>query len=274
MKKTILFFISILLILDLVYSDPSSDVEVFKTTKELTAYKEYVSSSSVPQQVILNFYSDSNYSQNIDDGNDLEITSRNTAVNAFYWRLTGNVFGQVQISFKFGPMYLGEMSRFGSLTTTELDRVIPYTVQLTHQRTDIGNKTNILVNSNATNATKNNYDSSQTITIGTTNYTLYLKYADNAVISGNNTKVSSSPITPTVTYNMSTRTSKRYNTNGNNYTAYTGTILTCDNWIRTGVCKVTLNLTNNGTWTDNGNTVTPLGGEYHAYVIVTLTTGT
>ena len=275
MKKAVLHFIILFLVSFVVFAD-GSDSEVFKTTKELTAYKEYVSPSTQQESVTISIYTDSQHSNAVSDGSNIEITTVNTQKEAFYWVLTGNVFGNVSVSFTFGPMYRGEMSRFGSLTTTEVDRVIPYTFQLAHTRTDVGNATNVGVNTSVTASNNNNgYHETREITVSNNKYTLYIKYADKTTLAGNDSTVTLAPAEASITYNLSANTSMRYKTSNysNSYTEYNATLSSYPTWVRSGVVKVKLNLNNNGTWTNNNTTITPVGGEYHAFVIVTITTG-
>ena len=264
MKKTAVLILSMLLSLAFVFAETESTTDVFKTTKELTAYKEYVDSSTSQPAVTLNLYTNSNYNTGINDGNNVAISSLNTQTDAFYWKLTGNLFGQVQVSFTFSPMYLGQMSRLGSMEATEVNRVIPYTVQLSHISTNINNKTATINQSPSGNPSSNSNDYYQRID---GNY-VYFKFGDSVNPASPTATVLASPSTQTITYDLSTYTKRR---KGNS--DYTDTIETLGtNWTRTGKCQVTLNLTN-GSWSNNGDTVTPLGGEYQAYVIVTLTTG-
>ena len=262
-----------LLAIAFVFAETESTTDVFKTTKELTAYKEYVDPSIAPPAVTLNIYTNSNYNTSINDGYNVTISSLNTQTDAFYWKLTGNLFGQVQISFTFSPMYLGQMSRLGSMEATETNRVIPYTVQLSHVGTKVNNKS-ATINSRAADATESNYDYR---TSSGSNYNttyVYYKFGDSVTPASPSATVSTSPSNLTITYNLSTYTSVRSKSSyGSSYSNYTGTIETLGTtWERTGKCQVTLNLTN-GSWDNNGDTVTPLGGQYQAYVIVTLTTG-
>ena len=265
-----------LLSLAFVFAETESTTDVFKTTKELTAYKEYVESSAATPAVTLNIYTNSNYNTSINDGNNVTISSLNTQTDAFYWKLTGNLFGQVQISFTFSPMYLGQMSRLGSMEATEANRVIPYTVQLSHVATKVNSKT-ATINSSPNAATNQNYDYQQSFTSGSgwsaTTTTVYYKFGDSINPASPSATVLTMPSTLITTYDLSVYTSRRTKGNGNNYSDYTETIETLGTtWERTGKCQVTLNLTS-GSWDNNGDTVTPLGGQYQAYVIVTLTTG-
>lgn len=273
MKKTAVFLLSLLLSVAFVFADDNANV--FKTTKELTAYKEYVAPSSTPPAVTLAVYQDSNYSQSVSDGNDVVISALNTQINAFYWKLTGNLFGQVQISFTFSPMYLGQMSRLGTMEATEANRVIPYTVQLTHDKTKINNKNATVNQSPSGNPSSGGNKNDYYETINGTNTTVYFKFGDSITPYNPSFTVLTSPYTQTITYDLSTYTKRRKKTsnNSNSYTDYTDTIETLGTtWERTGKCQVTLNLTD-GSWDNSGDTVTPLGGQYQSYVIVTLTTG-
>lgn len=264
MKKTAVLILSILLFLTFVFADNEPATDVFKTTKELTAYKEYVDSSTSQPAVTLNLYTNSNYNTGISDGNNVAISSLNTQTDAFYWKLTGNLFGQVQVSFTFSPMYLGQMSRLGSMEATETNRVIPYTVQLSHVGTKVNNKTATINQSPSGTPSNNNKDYSQSIN-GTT---VYFKFGDSVNPASPTATVLTSPSSQTITYDLSTYTKRRKSNSD-----YTNTIETLGTtWERTGRCQVTLNLTN-GSWDNSGDTVTPLGGQYQAYVIVTLTTG-
>ena len=276
MKKTAVLLLSMLLAIAFVFAETESTTDVFKTTKELTAYKEYVDSSAATPAVTLNIYTNSNYNTSINDGNNVTISSLNTQTDAFYWKLTGNLYGQVQVSFTFSPMYLGQMSRLGSMEATEANRVIPYTVQLSHVATKVNSKT-ATINSSPNAATNQNYDYQQSFTSGSgwsaTKTTVYYKFGDSINPASPSATVLTVPSTLTTTYDLSVYTSRRTKGNGNNYSDYTETIETLGTtWERTGKCQVTLNLTN-GSWDNNGDTVTPLGGQYQAYVIVTLTTG-
>ena len=276
MKKTAVLIFSIFLFLSFVFADNEPATDVFKTTKELTAYKEYVDSSTSQPSVTLNLYTNSNYNTGISDGNNVAISSLNTQTDAFYWKLTGNLFGQVQVSFTFSPMYLGQMSRLGSMEATETNRVIPYTVQLSHVGTKVNNKT-ATINSSPAAATNQSPDYQQSVSSGSgwnaTTTTIFYKFGDSVNPASQTATVLTTPSSLTTTYDLSVYTSRRTKGNGNNYSDYTETIETLGTtWERTGRCQVTLNLTN-GSWDNSGDTVTPLGGQYQAYVIVTLTTG-
>lgn len=272
MKKTAVLLLSMLLSLAFVFAETESTTDVFKTTKELTAYKEYVDSSAATPAVTLNIYTNSNYNTSINDGNNVTISSLNTQTDAFYWKLTGNLFGQVQISFTFSPMYLGQMSRLGSMEATETNRVIPYTVQLSHIETKVNNKTATLNQRPSKDPTSGNNKNDYSESFNGT--TVYFYFGDSVNPASSTATVLTSPSIQTITYDLSTYTKRRKSSGyGNNYTDYTDTIETLKTtWNRTGKCQVTLNLTS-GSWDNNGDTVTPLGGQYQAYVIVTLTTG-
>jgi len=274
-----------ILLLFVLFLSFNLSAEVYKTTKEITAYKNdggtasSASSSTVePQNVTLTLLNPSQAS--FDDGTDIPIpeSSRNIAYTAFSWTLTGNLYNSVNIDFKFSPMYSGERSSYGNYFSSVSDqtKTIPYTVTLTHTSTKVtsDNTTRTIGTSAITSASRNTaFDTGTTYTTGSGyGYKVYINYADSVTMTNNSSTISTSSVTESINYNMSTNSYTWYRDYYYDYYEYEDySATTCHSWTRSGYAVVTLKITNDGTWVDNSSMIIE-EGSYKAYVTATIST--
>lgn len=189
--------------------------------------------------------------------------NRNRQYSAFSWVLGGNIYGKVELTFQFGPMLRYRVAD----TSAEGFQCIPYTVEVEHVESRIGNRAITTVNYGGT---KYNSTYPEESNVTGTSYRIY--YVDS---------VSGSDVTQAI--NLSTINSSGYkevkldyymnystvikDTNGNVVNNYTSPI--CDYWNRTGDVKVTLNVGADGTIIGTQNKY--LSGLYYATVKAVVT---
>lgn len=212
----------------------------------LSAYKPSISGGIPNAEVQIRI--EDNNNREVIEGTivDLPLNARGINYDTFSWILSGNLYGQIEVSFTFGPMYLEADSTSSS--------IIPYTAKLSHVRSSIGNTT-IPYNkvSNATSRISNTF----------TNY--YYKYAD-SVIVGDDLNISSRAQQVKVTYNMSTNT-RIWDANDNPLSTYNLDV--CNSWNRYGQATIMMGLKSDGS-PANSNDRFP-GGIYYANVTVEIT---
>ncbi len=264
------------LLLLLLFLSFNLSAEVYKTTKEITAYKNNSSSSSSSQDVeniTLTLLDPTQAS--FDNGTDIAIPEsyRSNAYTAFYWSLSGNLYGAVNIEFKFGPMFSGSMSIYSiDSTITDQTTVIPYSVTLSHSSTTVtdGSDTVTAGTSSIRSADSSTaLDSGETYIRNYSTYTIYINYADSITVT-NPASISTASKTGSISYNMSTNSySWYYRDNRNRECSYSST--TCNDWTRTGYATVTLNIDDDGVWSEDSSVVVD-AGDFKAYVIVTVST--
>lgn len=177
---------------------------------------------------------------------------RQTEYEAFSWVLTGNAYGQVLLSFNFGPM----RNEVVSEGQENLTRNISYKVKLYHESTRIGNAT-IASYSRTLNETERNnlrQGSSINFSYGGVSYDLY--YADYYSASGEVTIGSSGSVTTSISYSFAT------NTVSDGFPP-SQTVNVCNYWNRYGKAIVYLDLPSSA----NGYA----SGMYNADVVLTVT---
>ncbi|MBR2281354.1 MAG: hypothetical protein IJ863_01890 [Spirochaetales bacterium] len=216
-----------------------------EASKVITAYKSLIT-EGVPDKAV---------SLRLLDANDLEfytgetvmlpINARSTEYEAFSWVLGGNIYGELTLSFSFGPMYLED--------DDSSPWMIPYKVVLKHTSSRIGN-TAIPTGKESGAATS--------ILNRFTGY--YFKYADSVTGSGASTEVESASKTISVVYNMSTYT--KVTDVSNATVSYTGGV--CDHWNRYGTAEITMDITADG---KNSSGVPFSDGVYYASVVASVT---
>ena len=266
--------------------------DVVKSTTEITAYKKLVPSDmpgvtpeeEIPTISSFKIMKGTNSSTEVSDsGKAFESTgipnNYSSGFIAFYWEMKGTEFREVNVSFKFGPLYAGDTGISGNMMVSELTKVIPYTVTLSDEGyTKVGNKdltyTGTITSSNTNKASAS---SSFSASISGYNETLTIYYSDMKEYSGNTPTIYTSSATVSFTGNMSVNSytyNRYYNQNLNSY------VTACSEWTRKGKATVVLNLKTrpSGTegyyWVDEDDSMHEIiSGDYKAYVVVTITTG-
>ncbi len=266
--------LSLVLMTLLVFS-LSLSAEVYKTTKEITGYKENGSSSSQQdvENVTITLLNPSEVS--FEDGTDIPVPEsyRNKAYTAFYWSITGNLYNGISVSFEFTPMYLGALSQYGSVSITEKNTVIPYTVVLYHTQTSVtdGSTTRTIGTNAITSADKSTaFDTGVNYRSYYSNYDVYINYADKVTVN-NPSAISTSSSSGSITYNMATNSYAWYEDYWDDANEYNYTSTTCNTWTRTGNAVVTLKINDDGSWVDDSDVIVD-SGSFKAYVTVTIAT--
>lgn len=247
----------------------SLSAEVYKSSVEIKAYKELEDATPPPQeQVTLTLLGPTEVQ--FADGFNIEIPAedRNTAYTAFYWELSGNLYRGVTVSFSFSPMYLGVLNDYSSvnLNDSEKTSVIPYTVNLSHIQTQV-TKDNTTRTIGLTKI--NSYDEDTAFDSGlkSGNSTVYINYADKIEGTLSGTVSTSSVSNLSIIYNLSTNS---YATYGKKHNRFTGSITTCNDWVRRGKADVTLKIDQDGKWTAVDTSVLINGGTFKAFVTVSV----
>ncbi len=269
MRKTALLVLMLILSFSL-------HAEVYKTTEEITAYKNSNSSCSSSQDVenvTLTLLTPTQVS--FDDGTDIPIPEsyRNNAYTSFYWSLTGNLYNAINLTFKFSPMYSGSISIYNTdITISDQTTVIPYSVVLTHSSSTVTDgSTTTTLGTSAINYSTADRGSAYATGVYTTSYgysfEYSINYADSVTITNPST-ISTTSTTGKVSYNMSTNS---YSWIYDPYYERDYTSTTCNTWTRTGYAVVTLKINNDGSWVDDTDVVVD-AGDFKAYVTVTVST--
>lgn len=241
-------------------------------SSQITAYKTNVTAGTPPNPVCTLFRilspTNSEISSEKKEPEWIPNSYRNSEFDAFTWVLGGNVFGSVNVSFTFHPMFID---------TENEDDYIPYVVELNHSNSRIGNTA---ISTGVGNETTS---SSYAMTNDYTDYDYF--FADSVVFEGNENscEVFSSEETITVTYDMSKNTViKQGTTVIHDRNAQTGAITNynlsvCNYWNRYGSGTVLLKINADG----SRLTSHPLyssestkfsSGDYYAEVVVSIWT--
>ena len=265
--------------------------DVVKSTTEITAYKKLVPSDmpgvtpeeEIPTISSFKIMKGTNSSTEVNDsGKAFESTgipnNYSSGFIAFYWEMKGTEFREVNVSFKFGPLYAGDTGISGNMIVSEPTKVIPYTVTLSDEGyTKIGN-TNLTYTGTITNSNKNSASTYSNYSASIDGYTRTLKiyYSDNKYYTGNAPDICFSSETVSFVADMSDN-SFTYYSGSTNYNSY---VTACSEWTRKGKATVVLNLQTrpSGTegyyWVDEDDNIHEIiSGDYKAYVVVTITTG-
>jgi hypothetical protein len=256
----------------------SLSAEIYKSTSEIRAYKEADGGSSPVQEEVTITLLDPSQAQFVDGFNiDIPEEYRDSAYTAFYWVLSGNRYNGITLSFTFSPMYLGVLSNYetANLDDSKKASVIPYTVQLSHVQTSVtsGNTTRTIGTTKINSADSNTaFDSGVEYSSYFDSYPVYINYADSVNVGSGRTVTTSSVSDLSVTYNLSTNSYAWYEGGwwSSGTEKYTGTITTCNDWVRRGKADVTLKIDDEGHWTADDTSVLINGGTYKAYVIVSV----
>ena len=240
-------------------------------SSQITAYKTNVTTGTPPNPVCTLFRilgpTNSEISSEKKYPEWIPINYRNSEFDAFTWVLGGNVFGPVNVSFEFCPMFIDTESE---------DDYIPYVVELNHSNSRIGN-TEISTGIGSATAS-----SSYAMTNDYTDYNYF--FADSAVFEGNKNscEVVSSAETITITYDMSKYTKiKEGNSTIHDRTAETPitdyNLSVCNYWNRYGSGTVLLEIDANGLRPDthplySSEATRFSAGDYYAEVIVSIWT--
>lgn len=215
--------------------------------KKISAFKTAISSDIPEPTVGLRFLN--SYEENIPTGGIVAIpeNARSNNYDAFTWILSGNVYGLVDLSFSFGPMYLGGLPK-DTTTADSSSKVIPYTMTLSHTATRVGNTT--------IGQTKRTSASGAPISFSYngTSYDFY--YADSVTVTNIDSSITTTTKTATFSYNMKTNT----------YVANYPSVNVCNYWNRYGLGVINLGISSDASGKDDG--------VYRANVVVTITSGT
>ena len=193
-------------------------------------------------------------------------TSRQAFFNAFSWIVSGNVYGQVNITLTFKPMYW-----HGDSTST---MIIPYDVKIKHTSSRIGN-TVVPVGRNPTSsAQKVTNDYSTNYFYYADDVDFYLNNAaiataadsDSSVSTTGDIKITNAEKTVRIEYDMSEYT---YVYNANDV-RITNPYSVCDYWNRRGNVYMYLRITSAGRAEGNGGRAFT-NGMYYADVVVGVT---
>ena len=193
-------------------------------------------------------------------------SSRQAFFNAFSWIVSGNVYGKINVTISFGPMYW----RGDSSSTM----IIPYDVQLKHTSSRIGNTVVPVGRAPTSSAKKVTNDYS-------TNYFYYadeVKYycdsaavattaeSDSSIVTTGDIKITNAAKTVRVEYDMS-ENSLVYDANDNQIS---NPYQVCDYWNRRGNAYLYLRITTDGKTEGNSGTAFT-NGIYYADVTIGIT---
>lgn len=264
MKKTLM---TIILLLAISISCVSADNLIESDSKDITAYKR-IQTSGVPA-------AEGPYIRILDpdegeiiQGEIINIpeTSRQAFFHAFSWIVSGNLYGVVDITLTFKPMYW-----HGDSTST---MIIPYDVKIKHTSSRIGN-TVVPVGRNPTSSAQkvtNDYS---------TNYFYYADdvdiYLGNSVVATTadsdssisttgDIKITNAEKTVRIEYDMSEYT-QVYNASDQ---LISNPNSVCDYWNRRGNVYMYLRITTAGRAEGNGGQAFT-NGMYYADVVVGVT---
>lgn len=242
MRKA-LIAIMMLLIVCSVFAGDIRDLD--SETKVISAYK-LASIDDVESQMLTLRMMDVNSAEF--EENEIVVTpmdARDTDYPTYYWVLGGNIFGQVSLSFSFGPMWQNGLESSG--------KYIPYQMTLTHVSSKVGNSV-LACNKSSVSlpVTFMGYD---------------FRYADSVSYPAT-VSVSNTAKTATVTYNMNTS----YTTIEKNGSPANYPYDVCSYWNRMGLATIHLQIDENGVPT--GSSTQLPDGMYYSNIAITITAGT
>ena len=236
-------------------------------SKDITAYKR-IPTAGVPAQ-------EGPYIRILDpdegeivDGEIINIpeTSRQAFFHAFSWIVSGNLYGVVNITLTFKPMYW-----HGDSTST---MIIPYDVQIKHTSSRIGNTVVPIRRAPTSSAKKVTNDYSTNYFYYADDVDFYLGNAaiatsaesDSSVVTTGDIKITNGEKTVRIEYDMSDY-SQVYNEND---VQITNPNSVCDYWNRRGNVYMYLRITSAGRAEGNGGAAFT-NGMYYADVVVGVT---
>ena len=265
MKKTLMTIIILLVLSSLcVFAEASL---INSDSKDITAYKR-IPTTGVPAQ-------EGPYIRILDpdegeiiSGEIINIpeTSRQAFFHAFSWIISGNLYGIVNITLTFNPMYW-----HGDDTS---NMIIPYDVQIKHTSSRIGNTVVPIRRAPTSSAKKVTNDYSTNYFYYADNVDFYLgnsaiatsAESDSSVVTTGDIKVTNGAKTVRIEYDMSDY-SQVYNANDVQI-ANPNTV--CDYWNRRGNVYMYLRITSAGKAEGNGGAAFT-NGMYYADVVVGVT---
>ena len=272
------------------------DRNVLVTTQEITAYK-YLNPEedeemdiTDPTDVTFKIYETSSKGTEVNTtGGDRKLTStvitpdnyasNNTFSSAFYWEMTGTLFKQtIKVDFLFGPLSADEIAPSNTMVAPDANRVIPYTVTMKSNQTNMDGVGNLIEEPIAfedlDKKTKGDY-----YTFKKSNYDSYRVYpAEKKGYLNNSALISTTSNTVHFTcslFDYSFAVSERWSWDEDNKR---DSIESSNKWTRSGYAEVVLGLDPSGySWTETveGSSVKHLlpseNLEYKANVLVTIT---
>lgn len=283
MKKTVILIFIVLISFSFGFAD------TLKSTSEIYAIKTYhaAASGGTPQEeppTITSFviYQGQNKTTVVsDNGGKAYETNEipDSSFVAFYWTITGTAFREIDVSFTFGPLYAGNLEGSASVTRSDYDLVIPYSVKLEDDGyTKVGND-NLSFTTPITYYNKDSAKHTSTTTIreGNNNRNVTIYYVDKKQYSNNEPQITTEAKTVLFKGDMSANSDAFRRNSSTSYKSY---INTCDEWTRSGKGTVTINLNtlSGGSdgyyWIDADDERHDISsGAYKANVIVTITSG-
>lgn len=295
MKKITMISFVLLLSSSLLFA-----TDVVKSTTEITAYKKLVPTDTIVDNTVVDpptissfkIYQGTSSSSEVSTSGGKAYESNSIPNNystgfiAFYWEMGGNAYHEVDVSFKFGPLYSGDTGLSGNMNASDLSKIIPYTVTLsdegyTRVKKSNNSYTNLTYSGAITYSNRNSASTNTTASasINGSSQSVTVYYSDNKTYEGNGQTVYSSAKTITFKGDLSTNSFAYLNYNNRN-TDYSSYVSSCADWIRKGKATVTfpLNTLTGGSdgyyWIDTDNGRHDLSsGAYKANVVVIITSG-
>lgn len=253
MRKILLGITLFSLFLSSLFADPAEA----SGSRTITGYKN-LQSEAVPDSIYLVRIIDPNTLDVAENDNlAIPLAYRGSDYQAFSFFCYGTLWGNVQLSFTFNPMWLKGQP--------EGDDYIPYSVTMEHVSSLVSGATVPI-----------NRESVSTVPVKCSFLDYWFIYADQVQVSSGSNYSNNTVISTSVTNTAKTLSFKYYlgqytkvqNVNGETVT-YTGSV--CDYWNRNGTCTVNLNITSDGKHSDNMS-LSYKNGTYSASVVVTITT--
>ena len=258
MRKPMRKVLFVLLLISILITSLAADPLEASGSRTITGYKN-LQSEAVPDSIYLVRIIDPNTLDVAESDNlAIPLAYRGSDYQAFSFFCYGTIWGNVQLSFTFNPMWLNGQ--------TSGDDYIPYSVSLTHDSSLVSGTTVPI-----------NRASVSTVATKCAFLDYWFIYADQVKVSSGSSFSEGTTVSASVTDSAKTLSFKYYlgaytkvqDINGNN-TTYSGEV--CDYWNRNGTCVVNLNMTADGKHTNN-TSVAYKNGTYSASVIVTITSG-
>lgn len=276
MKKAIILIVLAIAIPACLFAETS---ELSRKKVVLTAFKD-LNTSSVPAEInYLKFYAataEGDISSEVQNGGSVALKTIGEWETAFYWIIEGTAFQNVKLSFKFWPLYHGELSTMSSEIPPQ-NKVIPYQIQLQHVSSEINQVSISEANTAKTDLTTNNPHNPVLTVANSNNGTtdpLGFNYAEKVNYVSSNSAIKITPSADDAFYAEYDFSTYSYvaRDNGYNQSTYDNSkVNVCNTWDRTGKALIKLLLTDSK-WTED-DSIAVEKGDYSAFVIVTITIG-